>query len=225
MFIPYEIKDAKYNMEFDANLLEQCENDNIDIALRFYGWDVPSVTLGRNQKILGIDEDFCKKNNIPIVRRVTGGRALLHDKELTYCLICNKKLLKNGQNIIEDYKEISSVIIKTLKIFGIETTYGEKIKSNIGAGYCMNLSTICDISYNNKKFIGSAQFRKNTHILQHGAIPYSFNKELLDKIFMGNVDFSHIIALDEIQKNFNSQDFMNELKKNFEKEIYGGNKI
>ena len=225
MFIPYEIHNAKYNMEFDNKLLEQCENDNIDIALRFYGWDIPSVTLGRNQKILGIDEEYCKINGIPIVRRVTGGRALLHDKELTYCLVCNKKLLKNGQNIIEDYKEISSVIINTLKCFGIETTYGEKTKSNIGAGYCMNLSTICDISYNNKKFIGSAQYRKNTHILQHGAIPYSFNKALLNKIFMGKVDFSNIISLNEIKSDFNPEEFMDILKFNFEKEIYCGKKI
>ena len=225
MFIPYEIHDAKYNMEFDEKLLEKCENEDIDIALRFYGWNKPSVTLGRNQKILGINEEYCKENNIPIVRRVTGGRALLHDDELTYCIVCNKKVLKNGSNIIEDYKEISAVIIETLKNFGISTTYGEKTKSNIGAGYCMNLSTICDIMYEDKKFIGSAQFRKQTHILQHGAIPYSFNNTLLEKIFDKKVDFSHIISLNDIKNNFHSEDFMMQLKSNFEKALYQGKEI
>ncbi len=225
MFIPYEIHDAKYNMEFDEKLLEKCENEDIDIALRFYGWDKPSVTLGRNQKILGINEEYCKENDIPIVRRVTGGRALLHDDELTYCIVCNKKLLKNGMNIIDDYKEISSVIIETLKQFGIDTTYGEKTKSNIGAGYCMNLSTVCDIMYKNKKFIGSAQFRKHSHILQHGAIPYSFHSLLLDGIFNKKVDFSHIIGLNSIKKDFNSENFMMQLKVNFEKALYQGKEI
>lgn len=225
MFIPYEVHDAQYNMEFDEKLLEQCENEDIDIALRFYGWDKPSVTLGRNQKISGINEEFCQNNDIPIVRRVTGGRALLHDDELTYCIVCSKKLLKNGENIIEDYKEISSVIIETMQKFGIETAYGEKTKSNIGAGYCMNLSTICDIMYKDKKFIGSAQFRKQTHILQHGAIPYSFNNALLNDIFNKKVDFSHIISLNNIKSDFNSEDFMMQLKQNFEKTLYQGKEI
>lgn len=225
MFIPYEVHSAKYNMEFDEQLLNRCEEENIDIALRFYGWDKPSVTLGRNQKISGIDEEFCQNNDIPIVRRPTGGRALLHDKELTYCIVCNKKLFKSGVNIIEDYKEISSVIIETLRKFGVEACYGEKTKSNIGAGYCMNLSTICDIMYQDKKFIGSAQFRKETHILQHGAIPYSFNNELLRAIFREKVDFSHIIGLNNIKSDFDSEDFMMQLKRNFENALYQGKEI
>lgn len=225
MYIPFSINSAKYNMEFDEKLLEQCESEDIDIALRFYGWDKPSVTLGRNQKISGINEEFCNANDILIVRRVTGGRALLHDKELTYSIVCNKKILKNGQNIIDDYKEISSVIIKTLETFKIHTTYGNQTKSNVGEGYCMNLSTICDIMYGDKKFIGSAQYRKQTHILQHGSIPYSFNKELLRNIFNEKVDFSHIIGLNDIEKTFNVNDFMEQLKSNFETDLNQGLKI
>ena len=222
MFIPYEVHDAKYNMDFDKNLLDLCEKEDIDCALRFYGWDKPSVTLGRNQKILGINEDFCKKYNIPVVRRVTGGRALLHDNELTYSIVCNKKILKNGQNIIEDYKELSSVIIRTLNSFGLMATYGDKLKSNIGEGYCMNLSTVCDIMVDGKKFIGSAQYRKDTHILQHGAIPFGFNKELLNSIFDGKVDFENITALNELDVEFDSDKFMKQLTNNFENDLNTG---
>ena len=64
MFIPYEVHNAKYNMEFDEKLLDKCENEKIDIALRFYGWDKPSVTLGRNQRILGINEEFCNSDTV-----------------------------------------------------------------------------------------------------------------------------------------------------------------
>jgi len=217
MFIPYEINNAKYNMDFDENLLKKCESEDIDFALRFYAWDVPSVSLGRNQKILGIDEKFCEENNIPVVRRITGGRALLHDDELTYCIVCKKDLLADGKNVINDYKELSGLLISALKSSGINAEYGEKTKSNIGAGYCMNLSTICDINVDNKKFIGSAQFRGTTHLLQHGAIPYSLNKNLLNKIFLGVVDFDNIITINEITSDFIPQKFMNDLKNEVEK--------
>jgi len=181
--------------------------------------------LGRNQRILGIDEEFCKTHNIPIVRRITGGRALLHDKELTYCVVCNKKILKDGTNVIADYKELSGILIKALQKCGIEAYYGEKTKSNIGAGYCMNLSTVCDINVNDKKFIGSAQYRGNTHILQHGAIPYSFDKELLDKIFMGKVDFEHITSINDIKPDFKPEQFMKEVKIAFEEDLNNGEKL
>lgn len=223
MFIDFETHTAKYNMDFDEELLAKCEKEDIDFALRFYAWDVPSISLGRNQKILGIDEEFCKENNIPIVRRVTGGRALLHDKELTYCVVCNKKILNDRNNIIEDYKQLSNVLIDAMNNLGVEAYYGDKTKSNIGAGYCMNLSTICDVNVNGKKFIGSAQFRQNTHILQHGSIPYSLNKPLLDKIFFGQVDFDNITTLEEVLPDFSKEELMKQIKLSFEKEF--GDKV
>ena len=110
-------------------------------------------------------------------------------------------------------------MLKALNISGINAEYGEKTKSNIGAGYCMNLSTICDINYAGKKFIGSAQYRRNTHILQHGSIPFSFNKELLKKLFPNEESFDHIISLNEIDPNFDVQKFMQTLKDCFFEEL------
>lgn len=219
MFIDFEIHNAQYNMDFDAKLLTKCEEEDIDFALRLYAWEAPSITLGRNQTVSGVDEDFCNENNIPIVKRVTGGRALLHDDELTYCVVCNKKILKDGTSVMADYKELSGILLKAFNISGINAEYGEKTKSNIGAGYCMNLSTICDINYAGKKFIGSAQYRRNTHILQHGSIPFSFNKELLKKLFPNEESFDHIISLNEIDPNFDVQKFMQTLKDCFFEEL------
>jgi len=222
MFIPFETHSAQYNMEFDEKLLLKCEEEDIDFVLRFYAWEVPSITLGRHQTVSGVDEEFCKENGIPIVRRVTGGRALLHDKELTYCVVCNRKILKDGNSVMADYKQISGVILKALRLCGVDANYGEKTKSNVGAGYCMNLSTICDINYGGKKFIGSAQYRRNTHILQHGSIPYSLNVDLLKKLFPQEADFSHITALNEIKPDFDAEEFMQVMKKCFEEEFNQG---
>ncbi len=215
IFVEYEKKSAKENMDFDENLLNFCEENNIPFALRFYGWEKPSVTLGRNQKISGIDEEFCKNNNIDIVRRITGGRALLHDMEITYSIVCNKNILQNGKNLIEAYKELMNIFIKTFKTFNINVSYGEYKKIPPKSGYCMSMSTTCDIDFNGKKFIGSAQYRKNTHLLQHGSIPTNFNIELLHKIFYQEPDFDNIISLKDIDKNLNLNDFMNELKNQF----------
>ncbi len=215
IFVKYEKKSAKENMDFDENLLNHCETNNISFALRFYGWEKPSVTLGRNQKISGIDEKFCKENNIDIVRRITGGRALLHDMELTYSIVCNKNILQNGDNLIDSYKELMNVFIETFRYFNIDVNFGEYKKIPPKSGYCMSLSTTCDIDFNGKKFIGSAQYRKNTHLLQHGSIPTDFNMELLRKIFYQEPDFDNIIALKNIDKNFDMKDFMEKLKQNF----------
>ena len=219
MFIDFEVHDAQYNMDFDEKLLTRCESENIDFALRLYAWKTPSVTLGRNQKISGVNEEFCKANNIPIVRRVTGGRALLHDDELTYCVVCSKKILKDGTSVMADYKQLSGILLKALNSVGINAEYGEKLKSNIGAGYCMNLSTICDINVNGKKFIGSAQYRRDTHILQHGSIPFSLDKELLKNIFPEESDFDHITSLSEISPTLDVQKFMLAIKSCFEEEF------
>ena len=225
MFIPFSIHSGQYNMSYDEELLNQAEKENIDLILRFYAWEVPTISLGRNQKILGINEKFCEDNNIPIVRRITGGRALLHDKELTYSIICSKKILKDGNNVINDYKELTGTILKALKLCNINADYGEKTKSNIGAGYCMNLSTICDINFEGKKFIGSAQFRGNTHILQHGSIPIEFNEYYLENIFNGEVDFNHITTLNAIRKNFNINEFMEKMKIYYDRNFFRFSKI
>ena len=84
------------------------------------------------------------------------------------------------------------------------------------------ISTICDINYGGKKFIGSAQYRRNTHILQHGSIPYSLNVDLLKKLFPQEADFSHITALNEIKPDFDAEEFMQVMKKCFEEEFNQG---
>ena len=140
---------------------------------------------------------------------------MLHDIELTYSLVCDKNILKRGENLIASYKEIMNVFIKTFHNFDINVNFGEYKKIPPKSGYCMSMSTTCDIDFNGKKFIGSAQFRKNTHLLQHGSIPINFNYELLKKIFYNEPDFDNRIPLKDIDNNLDLNDFMESLKKEF----------
>lgn len=89
MYIPYKEDCGLNNMAVDNDLLESAIVQNLDYPIfRLYGWNPPCVSLGRNQDDSFLDKEFLKQNNIDVVRRLTGGRALLHDNEITYSFIC-----------------------------------------------------------------------------------------------------------------------------------------
>ncbi len=208
-FIPYEIRSGKENMQIDFDLLEQSIKYNLkEPFFRLYGWSPACVSLGRNQKDDFLDLDFLNSMNINVVRRLTGGRALLHNDEITYCFVCPVSLLKNGENIVQSYKEISKILINVLKQTGIELDFGGNKKVNVHQDYCMLLSTGADLCYNGKKLIGSAQFRKQDYILQHGSILFDYNIELLEKIFKQKVDTSSITSIKEINPALSKNDII-----------------
>ncbi|HPT42072.1 MAG TPA: hypothetical protein PLG15_06780, partial [Candidatus Gastranaerophilaceae bacterium] len=143
------------------------------------------------------DKTFLKSKNIDIVKRLTGGRALLHDKELTYSFICPTSFLKNGQSVVNSYKEISQILIDAFEELGIDLAFASK-KPQAKFDYCMSISTGADLCFEGKKLIGSAQFRKDGYILQHGSILFDYDKKLLKKIFSENIDENAITSLKQI---------------------------
>ena len=206
-FIPFEVKTGQENMQIDSDLLEYAIKNKLkEPIFRLYGWSPACVSLGRNQKSDFLDLAFLKQNNIDYVRRLTGGRALLHDNEITYSYICPASFLENGENVVNSYKEISKILIAAFKKLDIELDFGGIKKVNGHKDYCMLVSTGADLCYKNRKLIGSAQFRKEGYILQHGSILYDYDKELLEKIFKEEVDTSSIISIKEISSNITQKD-------------------
>lgn len=208
-YVPFAINNGKINMDIDAQLLEDAiSSSQKDAVFRLYGWDPPCISLGRNQDDNFLDMFFLKKNNIDVVRRLTGGRALLHDNEITYSFICPVEYLENGQHIVSSYKEISQLLIDKFKGLGIELDFGTAKPVKTGFDYCMLVSTGADLCYKNKKLIGSAQCRKNGYILQHGSILYDYDKELLEKIFGEKVDPGEITTIKEINPDISKDDII-----------------
>lgn len=208
-FIPYKVLSGKENMQIDSDLLDYAIKNNLQEPIfRLYGWSPACVSLGRNQKDDFLDYDFLKKNDIDIVRRLTGGRALLHDKELTYSYICPVTFLKNGENVVESYKEISQFLIERLEKLGIHTEFGTQKAVRTKFDFCMLISTGADLCYQGKKLIGSAQCRKNGYILQHGSILYDYDKDFLEKIFKEKVSTDEIISIKEINPNLDISDLI-----------------
>lgn len=199
-FIPYQVNTGQKNMQIDSDLLDNAIKNKLQEPIfRLYGWKPACISLGRNQKELFLDKNLLHKFNIDVVRRLTGGRALLHDKEITYSYICPISSLKEGQNVTKSYIEISQMLIQGLKKLGIETTIGTtSSRINTKFDYCMLISTGADLNYQGKKLIGSAQYRKEGYILQHGSILYDYDKDLLEAIFKEKIDTSSIISIKEI---------------------------
>lgn len=213
IYISYEVKNGYENMKTDNDLLEKAIKQSLkEPIFRLYGWSPACVSLGRNQKSNFIDEDFLKNNGIDIVRRLTGGRALLHDNEITYSFISPVTYLQNGQNVTNSYKEISQILIDAFKHLGITLDFGGEKKYSGHKDYCMLVSTGADLCFEGRKIIGSAQFRTQGYILQHGSILYDYNKDLLEKIFKENIDTSSIISIKEINPTIKKEDIINILR-------------
>lgn len=170
-------------MQIDSDLLEfAIKNQFKEPIFRLYGWSPACVSLGRNQDDGFLDKEFLKSKNIDVVRRLTGGRALLHNKELTYSYICPVSSLENGESVVNSYRKISQNFIEAFKKLGINLEFGQK-RPSTKFDYCMSISTGADLCFEGKKLIGSAQFRKEGYILQHGSILFDYDENLIEKIF------------------------------------------
>jgi lipoate-protein ligase A len=215
-FIDYKENNGKYNMDFDLEILNQAiANKNKEPVIRFYGWTPACVSLGRNQSESKVNTEYCREHGIDIVKRVTGGRGLLHDDEVTYSFVCPTDFLNAGDSVINSYKEISSAIIEGFKYIDISLELGGKKKIEASHDYCMLLSTGADLSYNGKKLIGSAQYRTQGYILQHGSVLFGYNKEVIENIFNEKTDENSITCINEINNQLTRQDIIDSMKKGF----------
>lgn len=200
-YLGFSVNSGSKNMEIDAQMLENAiSSSEKDILFRLYGWSPKCISLGRNQK-----DDFLT-GEIESVRRLTGGRALLHDNEITYCCVAPADAIPNGQSVVDSYKYISGILIDFFKTLGVELDFGENKRVSTHYDYCMLLSTGADVCYKGQKIIGSAQCRKNGYILQHGSILFGYDKSLLENLFHEEV--KGIITVNEILPTLTKEEFV-----------------
>jgi lipoate-protein ligase A len=205
-FEKYGTYTGAQNMALDLKMLEDSiEKQDKNAHVRFYSWSPKCVSLGRNQKDFEMP-DF----KIDVVRRPTGGRALLHDMELTYCFVSP---VFDGESVVQSYKTISNALILGFKKLGIELVMAQHRGGAFR--YCMNSANRADVSFNGKKFIGSAQFRSRGYILQHGSILTDADFDLIEKIFGQKVDKNNIITLKEINPEITKENLIEALKYGF----------
>ncbi|MBO8168413.1 MAG: lipoate--protein ligase family protein [Thermoanaerobacteraceae bacterium] len=175
-----------YNMAVDEVLLRQVSTGRSKPVIRFYGWKPPAITLGYFQDLeREIDTASCRKRGIDIVRRLTGGRAVLHHYEVTYSVIAPEKDERVSGTIIQSYLKISRGLVAGLRSLGIPaelTPHGKKPGPDSTAA-CFEAPSWYEIVIDGKKLVGSAQTRKNGTLLQHGSVLLDLDvEELADTI-------------------------------------------
>ena len=195
-------------MQIDSDLLDNAiENQLREPIFRLYAWSPRCISLGRNQK-----DDFLQGVKEDVVRRLTGGRALLHDNEITYSYITPIDIIPNGEGISESYKFISKILIDFFKTLGVDLDFGENKKVSTKFDYCMLISTGADVCYQGRKIIGSAQYRKQGYILQHGSILFGYNKELLESLFHEEVSMDSITTVNEVLPEMTKEEFVSKFE-------------
>lgn len=179
--------DGSLNMATDQAILLACNDGKSPATLRLYGWKTPTLSVGYSQDISKhIDLESCERNNIPVVRRFTGGRALLHHCELTYSLIAPIPHPAFPGNLRGAFGRISQAVVESLKIGGIDSARvaeGKKRNSEIeGSPACFSMSNHCEIVVQGKKLVGSAQRRLRSAFLQHGSVVLDADPQLTHRL-------------------------------------------
>jgi lipoate-protein ligase A len=194
-FIDTGFNTGRFNMGYDLKLVKKCAEEGISFV-RLYRWKPYAISLGYNQSkfINGhkINTERCAEDGIDIVRRPTGGRAVLHSQELTYSVV-----LRSDKTISELYRNISLAILNGLKLldnsnvflqglsFTKETPDLLKLANTGMYNLCFNTSIKNEINYRGKKLVGSAQRKFGDTVLQHGSVLIgTHHKNIVNYLFV-----------------------------------------
>ncbi|MFQ5479921.1 MAG: biotin/lipoate A/B protein ligase family protein [Thermodesulfobacteriota bacterium] len=169
------------NMAVDEALLRSASIDKaFSPVLRLYGWSEPTISLGYLQKAASF-----AGMGLPLVRRITGGRALLHEIEFTYAVIAGARSPLHSMGIAGCYAALSRAIVLTLREFGLEADFSRPMSSRAykKSAACFASSARYEVLVGGRKIAGSAQRRVKGALLQHGSIIFGLNRALWKDIF------------------------------------------
>lgn len=163
--IGFEYGDAAFNMALDETIMKSVGSGRAPPTLRLYGWDPPAVSIGYFQEIREeVDLEFCHEEGIQVVRRLSGGGAVLHtSKELTYSFAVEISDPSVPQDVQGSYIKICAPIVSALREIGVPASF----------------RPINDIEVKKRKISGNAQTRRFGAILQHGTVLLGMDYSLL----------------------------------------------
>lgn len=185
---------AAFNMALDEAIAMAVRLNLSPPTLRIYGWNQRSVSIGYFQRSGDLDIEYCRENNIQIVRRPTGGRAVFHKDEITYSFSVQTRTGLFSRGLFDSYLRISSAFQLALSKVGLspesrmnKPTLKSKIQnSKKNSPLCFQSVSYGEISLNTIKVIGSAQKRWAGGLLQQGSIPFTVDGNEMLKLFQRN---------------------------------------
>ncbi len=158
------------NMALDVELARAAEPEDPPV-LRLFQWRPWAISLGYHQSLDEIDVDRCRADGIDIVRRPTGGRAILHAEELTYSVILPKGCGVPVHSTASTYRLISQALVDGLRRVGVEATFGRSARVPYQTHVpCFATTALYEVQWRGRKLVGSAQRRYENAVLQHGSI-------------------------------------------------------
>jgi lipoate-protein ligase A len=173
-FIDTKSSSGKFNMELDIFLSKICKND--EAFFRLYRWNPYTISLGANQDIQEINTQKCELDNVGLVKRPTGGRAILHAEELTYSIILP---FSYGLSAREIYNRVSltlssalakyNPLLNSVELENLQPNFKDLLNNPSGA-LCFASTAKSEVKFQGKKLIGSAQRKLEKVVLQHGSI-------------------------------------------------------
>src|SRR5688572_25654289 len=185
--------DGATNMAIDEALWRGRQAGTSPPTIRFFAWEPPCLSLGYGQPLDGsVDIDACRRLGVGTVRRPTGGGAIYHDapeRELTYSVVGTAGDLRIGPDLLETYHWIGRALLRGLNGLGAGA---EMVAAGGGAGpapaFCFARTGAFEIEVSGRKLVGSAQRRRGTSFLQHGAVLLGVDEARLRALFPATRD-------------------------------------
>ena len=173
LIVDEEPRSGAANMALDQAVAEACAAGASPPTLRFYRWQPPAVSLGRHQPLAEVDLDAVQERGYEVVRRPTGGRAILHTDELTYSVAASADEPRVEGSIMDAYLRLSNALLAGLRSLGLDA---DKAPGSVRAGpdlsaACFEVPSAYEITASGRKLLGSAQSRRAGYVLQHGSLP------------------------------------------------------
>ncbi|MBN1887266.1 MAG: lipoate--protein ligase family protein [Thermoflexales bacterium] len=164
------------NMAVDEAILRAVQAGTVPPTLRLYGWTPACLSLGHAQPAAEVDWEACRRLGVDVVRRSSGGRAILHVDELTYSLAAPDSEPRVAGDIVSSYRKISAGLLAGLRLLNVPGLESKPQASSThralpASPVCFQAPSHYEITVGGKKLAGSAQMRKRAVLLQHGAIP------------------------------------------------------
>ena len=172
------------NMARDHALMERAAMSG-EWTLRVYSWHTPTISLGRNQTARGLYAlDRVRGHGLEVVRRPTGGRAILHDREITYSVTAPTD---GAGDLRASYNRINRLLVHALRGIGVDAQIAspDRRASSPGLAPCFDEPAAGELTVHGRKLAGSAQWRSDGALLQHGSILVGNDQSVLNSLTLG----------------------------------------
>jgi lipoate-protein ligase A len=196
--------DGATNMAIDEAILRAVGSGHAPPTLRLYAWAPPCLSLGRGQPVDDVDRQALQAAGYDLVRRPTGGRAILHIDELTYSVIAAEDEPRVAGGVVESYRRLSAGLVRGLERLGVVDIVADERSGNRNAEgpVCFEMPSDYEITVGRRKLVGSAQMRAQGVVLQHGALPLCGDIARICPLLASHPDPTRVraraVAVDEV---------------------------